>query len=489
MEDLTDTQALIHKMYKDEYGVPILASPGQDYIFRNVSKKEVPRVHIMCHTRFGKSLMVALAVLTRVTVYPEKWAIIAGEKDKARIIMDHLISHIFDNEFTASRFIPDKGESIDEIRRHRSKDHLSFVINPEEPDPKKRLISEVSIGSAKLALGKGAKNVVEDEAAKITDNDHSLVMRMLGDDPFNNFLCKIGNPFTRGHFLDSFKDPTYRKIVIDCYRSLKEGRMSQSTIEENRKYSFFKILYECKFPREGELDDAFYMQLLLEEDIRIAEQRIIEPIGRLRLGLDVCKGGRNYNVWVIRGDNYARVVKKNNEESSVKIADTTIAIMKEYGVDAREVFVDDTGVGHGVVSVLKEKGHKVNPVNNAEKARESKKYINIRAESYSGDRGVGVWIKQGAKLYRSEKWPNCWDELLSIKHRKKPNDGRTQIKSKEDMIKEGNQSPDVADALALTFAKVKNTLYTNINPAEVLGAEGQSNRPWGGVERFIEGIG
>ncbi len=52
-----------------------------------------------------------MAVLTRVATYPEKWAIVAGNKDKAGIIMSAIIRHIFDNEYTKSKFVMAKGET------------------------------------------------------------------------------------------------------------------------------------------------------------------------------------------------------------------------------------------------------------------------------------------------------------------------------------------------------------------------------------------
>lgn len=476
---MSPTQQLVAAMYRDQDGNPIILTPGQDYLFQIIFGKTTPRVHVMNHTRWGKSLDIALAVLTRTSAFPEKWAIIAGNKEKAKIIMGYIIQHIFDNPMIAEKFVPDKGESIDEIRRHKSKSHLTFVINPEERDITKRLLSEITVGSAKDALGYGAPNVVEDEAALIDDEDHALVMRMLGDDPRKNFLVKIGNPFRRNHFLRSFLDPRYKKVVIDCYRSLADGRMTQETIDEMRQEAFFSVLYECKFPKEGAVDAEGYMQLLMKDDITLAQLRKVEPAGIPRLGVDVAKGGRNFNAYVLRGDNYARLLSKDNEESSVKIADQVVKYMKEYNVSARAVFIDDTGVGHGVVSVLKEKGHKVNAVNVGEKAI-TDRYLNLRAQIYAGEYGVMTWIKQGGYLVPNDEWL----ELLRVRFRKNTGN-KTQIEPKESLIKRGELSPDVADALALTFAKVKINLYTNMVQSSSLG----SGQQFSAVPKYIEGIG
>ena len=45
---------------------------------------------------------MALGVLLRISLYKEKWAIVAPTEDKARIIMDYIIDHIFDDHMFLS---------------------------------------------------------------------------------------------------------------------------------------------------------------------------------------------------------------------------------------------------------------------------------------------------------------------------------------------------------------------------------------------------
>lgn len=498
--DLTPTQALVHNLYKDEKGMPILLSKGQDVIYQIVAQKTNSRAHIMCHTRFGKSMTVGLAALTRAATFPEKWAIVAGTKDKAKIIMDVVIAHIFDNEFTQSRFTPESGDNLDDIRRYRNKSRVTFLIGTKTTPvgstgqvyDKTKLYGEITVGSAKEALGYGAQNVIEDESALISDSEHSLVMRMLGDNPDDNFLCKIGNPFTRGHFLDSYHDPKYRKVIIDCYKALHEGRMTQEIIDENSKYPFFKILYECKFPSASEVDESGWQYLLTDTDIRTSEARVLEPGGERKLGIDVSRGGRNYNVWVLRNNNTAEVLKKTQEHDLIPVLEDTMNILREQGIAAGAVYVDDTGVGGGLTDMLKMRGLIVNAVKlggEPEKkemtdAQGNKKmdseYSNVRAEIFAGKEGLMTWVKQGGHLIPHKDWI----ELTRIRY-KKDISGRTKVESKDEMLKRGIQSPDVADALALTFAKVKKAIYHVNRPvdplATLLGGSQVPNSPHGGI--------
>ncbi len=474
---MTDTQELVYKFYKDDSGNPILLSPGQDEIFAAIAKKTSPRLHIMCHTRYGKTFSTGLAVLTRAATYPEKWAIVAGTKDKANLVMSVVNGHIFDNDYIKSRYIPDKGESLEELRRYRNKSHVTFKIAEGK-------YSEVFIGSAEGAMGMGASNVVEDEAGLINDNDHSFVMRMLGDNPSDNFLCKIGNPFNRNHFLASYMDPAYKKIVWDCYRSLQEGkRINQDVIEENKTYSFFKVLYECKFPLASEVDESGWMYLLDDNDIIVAQGRANQATGTRRLGVDVARGGRNFNAWVLRTDTTATVLDKDLEPDLIVTGDKTITFARDNGILAKDIFVDDGGVGGGVTDYLKSKGMVVNAVNFGESAekqlnqttgQETTDYANVRAEVYAGINGLMTWIKSAGQLIEHKDWV----QLTQVRYRKNSS-GKIIMEPKEDMRKRGVESPDVADALALTFAKLKIKYYHEVDPAAILA---------GGVKPYFPGM-
>lgn len=475
-KELEQAKGLVASLYKDEAGKPIHLTDSQAEIFLAISAKKDPRIHVMCFTRFGKSLTTALGVLTRASTYPEKWAIVAGTKEKAKIIMGYINAHIFDSEYTRQRFRLEYGDSAESIRRNRNKNHLSFDVG-------NNLLGEIFIVSAGDALGFGAPNVVEDEAALIPDKDHQLVMRMLGDKPDANFLCKIGNPFNRNHFLRSFEDPRYKKINVDCYQGVREGRITEDLIEENRGYTFFPILYENKFPRAEEIDEEGWSYLITVEDVEQAKARwnTAEHYGRKRLGNDVARGGRNFNVWMLRGDNYATLLKKNHEGDLMAVAGQNVSYCRELRIMARDVCIDDVGVGGGVTDRMREDGMNPTAVNEASKATELANrfnpktgkeepmpvYANMRAQLYAGKNGLANWIKRIGALDPAVDW----SELTRIRY-KKNGQGLTIIESKEDMRKRGEESPDVADSLALTFAAADGAIVRHEppDPKEILDA-------------------
>lgn len=473
---------LVKEMYKNEDGSPVLLSPTQCDIFASIAMRLHPRIHCMTFTRFGKSRTTALAVLTRASTYPEKWAIVAGNKEKAKIIMGYINAHIFDNEFTATRFRMDKGDSAEAIRRNRNKNHISFDVG-------NNLIGEIFICSAKEALGFGSKNVIEDESALIDNNDHALVMRMLGDDAEDNFLFKIGNPFNRNHFLDSYNDPTYHKIIVDAEKGIEEGRINRKTIDEMKQYSFFDVLYSCKFPTAESVDSEGWSYLLTEEDIKKAQARwaTAEKHGVKKLGNDIARGGRNFNVWCLRGENYATYLKKNHESNLMSVAGENISLSQQHRIPDGNVFLDDTGVGGGVTDKMIEEGYHPVAVQLGAKATEmemrfnpkTKKdelmpvYVNMRAQLYAGKRGVQHWVKYVGALDPDQDW----SELTRIRY-KKNGQGLIVIESKDDMRGRGEESPDDADAFMLTFAEptVVKKEFNAPDPKAILD---QGSKFWG----------
>ncbi len=152
-----ETRELVASKFLDDRGDPLILTDTQCDIFNLIWKKVHPRVHIETVTRFGKSLTVALAVLMRISTYPEKFSVVAGTTKQARIIMGYIIQHIFDNDYTRKKFIMEENENEESIRRYKNKDRLNFVVDRKDG---KDLLGEVFITNAKGAMGFGAPNVV-----------------------------------------------------------------------------------------------------------------------------------------------------------------------------------------------------------------------------------------------------------------------------------------------------------------------------------------
>lgn len=450
--EIKQIKQLVRTLYKNEKGDPFEATTGQAIIFCTIFKRKHHRVHIEAYTRYGKSEIVAMAVLTRVATYPEKWSIVAGNKEKAGIIMADIIKHIFDNDFTATKFRPDPGESVESIRRYKNKDRINFKVDGE-------LLGEVYVCTAKSALGFGAPNIVEDEAALISDKEHAMIMRMLGDLP-DNYLVKIGNPWPMDHFIRSYENKEYAKIIIDYVQGIKEGRILPAYVDEMRKEKFFDVLYECKFPSQSKPDAGNWVPLLSRDEIsRALVEKDYPAFGIKKLGVDVAGGGRNFSVIIERTKNLAKIDFRENTEDTMVVAERVLTKKRDRNIHRGNIAMDKVGLGRGAYDVVNRELPGVVGVNAGDKlpdnSKESQEYVNLRAFLFWE---VRTWILGGGKLELDvpleKKDESQWFELSKVKYKTKleGTKGKIQIMPKDQMLKEGVESPDVADGLSMTFA-------------------------------------
>lgn len=318
-------------------------------------------------------------------------------------------------------------------------------------------------------------NIIEDEAALVPDPLQATVMRMLADAK-DNFLVKIGNPFTRGHFLRTWRTKNYYKVFIDYVRGIAEGRYTQEFIDEMKQEDpmLFDINFGCLFPDPSAIDESGWMHLFTEDELSRAMKRELQESGTRRLGVDVARGGRDSCALVLRTNNYAKVIKKWKDDDNWSVAEIVKNAMFELGVSGDNVYVDDNGVGGGVTDVLKHWKINVVPVNFGDSAEDKENMLNCRSECFAGTDGLYNFIKRGAKLEQSDDWY----EAAEIRYKKDFN-GKIKMESKDDMRRRGIRSPDVIDALALTFAKTATERYYRVDPAIINSS---------GVKPYFEGM-
>ena len=122
------------------------------------------------------------------------------------------------------------------------------------------------------------------------------------------------------------------------------------------------------------------------------------------------------------------------------------------------IFVDGVGVGGGVVDRLRQLGYPVIEVNNGEVATRKDRYSNKAAETWSL---MKEWLRTGSI-------PNDEELKAQLTGREYTHDGKMRIvlEKKDDMRERGLESPDRADALAMTFAQpVASKLVMSDRPA------------------------
>ncbi len=461
---ISNSYELVKTLYKNDRGEPFEMTLGQIDIFDCIWKRRHPRNHIMTYTQYGKSDVVAMATLTRASTFAEKWPIVAPSTKKSMIIMGYIIKHIFENPYTRGKFRIDKGESEERIRRERSKVRLTFRVGDRigemltlSADSRRK-----NEDAGDSLMGFGAPNLIKDESALIPDNIHSKSMRMLGGHK-DTCLVEIGNPFRRNHFLRSYENPAYNKMVVDYKQGLREGRITQSFIEEMKKEAFFDILYECKFPDEYGPGNWIIPAKLVENALLVRYQ---PPFVKRVITCDPSMGGDKAVVYALRNTEIMEeFVFPKGMRDTMRIAGELIVMKRKHG--ASLIVVDSIGIGQGICDNILKQGHAVLPINSAEKTKMSHLY-NLKCEMWwhVGHRFIDSRIALGDP--KKFNFDELKKELSSVQYMVDTS-GKIKVEKKEDVKIRLGHSPDRADAYVmgvygLQFAKTTEQIKAQKDP-------------------------
>ena len=436
------------KLFKRDNGDPFHFYEGQKEIFNAICCKTPRRLFCITPTQYGKSESCACGVVARSTLKHEKWCIIGATDRKARVIMNYVLQHIFDNPIFFSEI--SGSVSLEKLKQEKSKDRITyrnggevFVLSAQAKNHKAMMDSLLSFGSP---------NIILDESPLLADEIYAMVKRMLGGSK-DNFLLETGNPINRNHFYKSFKSAK-NKVFIDDKMALAEGRFTKNYLDEMRKEMFYSILYECKFPVGNEIDALGWRPLASVELIDLAKSRGKAEKGRKKLGCDPGHGG-DASSYVIRNDNYAWLKDKDQIKDLMVNVEKIQRFMHEEGIRQEDVYVDTLGIGEGVCDRLAELKIYVNRVGAGDKPSQEWKFVNGKRQYYTKYENKKAemywnlkdWLEAGGSLENNP----AFDEISDNKW-KFNSTGKVQMKSKQLLKIEGIDSPNTAEALAITFS-------------------------------------
>lgn len=427
------------KLFRGDDREEFIFAPGQIEIYKIILARAPRYNHVITPTQYGKSLIIALGILSSAALGGHKWAIVAPSQRKTMIIMNYILKHAFDNIMFYEGLITET--SLEKLRQERTKTRLVwkgggeiFVVTANADNKKK---------AGEALMGFGAPNLAIDESSLLDDDIYATAIRMVGGSK-DHFVIEIGNPFKRNHFLETIKDPEYNKVFIDYHQAIREGRMDERFINRMKRLPFFTVLYECLFPDEEAVDKKGFSPLMSDKYIKEAFERKVVPKGKMRLGVDIGRGG-DPSAFVLRWNNYIKVLEKNGSADTMYQVKRIIGYIRKYELEHENVFVDDIGVGGGVTDRLLELDYAITPVRVGDSAQDSERYKNLRAELHWEAK---LWFEQ--KHIGAEEHLEFYD-LSKIRY-KEDTSSRLQLEPKNDLKKRIGRSPDVADAAVLTFA-------------------------------------
>jgi len=303
-------------------------------------------------------------------------------------------------------------------------------------------------------VGAGTRGLVFSEFALADPSAWDYMQPMIEES--GGWAMFISTVRGRNHFYQlgeyAKKDPDwfYQCLTVD-----ETGVFTQSQLD--------KILAQLKTRWGDDMGEAVFRQEYYNDpDVtgfkafitgqlvaKCREYRAVLSYGEpIVWGLDVARDGLDKSALAIREGRKVHEVFGFREPNTMMLCEKIAARFQNDPRRPDAIFVDGVGMGAGVVDRLRQLlgPQLVMDVQAAGKALDPAKYANKRAEMWGRMRDAfveGTELPNEPQLVDELTWPLCCYEKISE---------RLALESKDDIRERHGGSPDVADALALTYA-------------------------------------
>lgn len=297
--------------------------------------------------------------------------------------------------------------------------------------------------------------VVFDEASAIPDIIWETTEGALTDKDTQIIWCVFGNPTRNtGRFRECFGRYRHRwlnhQIDSRTAKMTNKAQIDDWVKDYGEDSDFVRVRVRGVFPRAGSMQ--FISSELVETAVDREAQSYLSDC--CVIGVDVARFGDDMSVIVVRTGRDARTIPwvKLRGADTMAVAARVVDMARQYKPDA--IFVDGGGVGGGVVdrlNMLRQPVMEVQFGGSSDRANQTGEgeivYANKRAEMWGSMR---EWLKGGA----IPNDPELVADLTGVEFGYTLLKGRDAVilEKKADMKKRGLASPDMADALAITFA-------------------------------------
>lgn len=298
--------------------------------------------------------------------------------------------------------------------------------------------------------GTYADGIVLDEYAQIKPNVFNEIIRPMLTSR-KGWCVFLGTPKGQDQFYDvychaakEFAANPHGEWWAGMYRADQTGIIAQdelARIQTETPENLFRQEYLCDFT-------ASRTDVLIPIDLVLAAQKRLYSEYDLRgapkiLGVDPARFGDDRSVIIRRQGLQSFAPRVLAKLDNVQLAGLVAQEIKDFRPDA--VFVD-AGQGAGVIDVLRSLGYEVTEVPFGGAPLQAGRYRNKRAELWGE---MAEWIRHGGALPEQET--TLANELASAVY-DFDEAGKMRLEAKDKIKARLGKSPDLADALALTFA-------------------------------------
>ena len=287
--------------------------------------------------------------------------------------------------------------------------------------------------------------VIFDEASAIFDEIWTVTEGAMTDRDTEIIWCVFGNPTrNQGKFFECFHK---NRAVWNCKqvdsrtaRISNKQQLDQWAQEYGEDSDFFRVRVKGEFPSQSE------NQLISRELAEAARRRVVETrsyeFAPVVIGVDPAWTGEDMLAVVLRQGLYSKVLEETpRNDNDMEVARRIMRYQDDYRADAVHI---DMGYGTGVYSAGKDSGRNNWRLVSFAERSDAPQYANKRAEMWGE---MKDWLMDGGTINDDRLIQELTAPESRINHA-----GKQVLESKDEMRRRGLPSPNIADALALTFA-------------------------------------
>ena len=296
--------------------------------------------------------------------------------------------------------------------------------------------------------------LIFDEASGIPESIWRVSEGFFTDDGKNRYWLALGNGRrNRGRFYEIHEGAHSKRWITKQVNSMEVNGVDSSFCEElidDHGWDSDLVRVEVRglFP----LSDEY--TLISEKDIG----RMVSPekSSNVIIGVDPARTGSDITGIAVRQGRKLIAIERFRERDLIANAHRVLAISKRHCADT--IIVDEGGIGAGLLDYLKKKSDAYVRGCNFGWRSWRKGYKNLRAMCWGEMRD---WA-QGCESFTSIPLSGDLIEQMGAPKFSYDDRSRLQLEKKSEIRKRIGMSPDLADALALTFSMAEYEANTEV---------------------------
>lgn len=287
--------------------------------------------------------------------------------------------------------------------------------------------------------------ILADEASGISDETFDILQRTLSTGNGGRFILTSNPTRSSGKFYEIFHRDGNTVWDTMYFNAFDCPHVSQDWIKEviesyGEDSDQYRIGVMGQFPRAT--DTQFISAAIVDNAMQNQNDPNFYREYPIKIGADIARFGDDETVFVARqGPHILNITRIKNQDTQ-----EVAASLLEYQNRWRGtiVYVDAIGIGAGVFDRCKALQMPVKAVVSSNRSSKPLEYFNVRSQLWGEMKN---WMMSGADI---PYMPDLRNQLVGMTY---GYNSKMQLilTSKKDLKKAGMASPDIADALALTF--------------------------------------